>query len=195
MRKVVVFIFLSVFLAQSSIIKASSVSYGDKLTNDENVRIGSYLSKYPVQFNEGEKDVLVSKCQNAQDRILLVSKNLPDIITRRKNVYGHIDSRLASIQSRLSLQQIDTSTIDLMLVNYRREIISFDDKMLKYQQSLSDITKLDCVAYPEAFKANLEAVREYRKNIQESSQSIKDLNRGDLSNGFNLIANKLREQQ
>lgn len=156
-------------------------------------RIVVYKADYPVKLTDKEKTKLTTTCAAAQENIQKIFKRSEGITSERSTVYATVDNRLGAVQKRLSTQQLDTSVIDLLHANYRKQTTAFSAALTTYRQTLQDSSTMDCKADLSGFRSSVEAVRVARKSVADKSLSIHELVRVDAKTSFDTIKKRLDE--
>lgn len=176
------FVYQNVLFAQSTLDIASSK------------RLSEYEKMYPVTLTQEEAQDVTERCLTVQKKILEAKSRVDDSIISREASYGNIEKKLASIQSRLAKQHLDTSVIDLMLASYRIEVSNFKLNAESYSTVLTDASTIDCQNNPSLFKASILAAREARSKTVQSVKDIRDLYGSSLLDGFKLLETQLYER-
>ena len=174
--------------AQSEQISSSTVTY---TADARTARIEKLKSQFKVQLNDKEKELISTRCTLAQARLKSIAYQLDGIESSRGATYDGIISTLLEINNRLNDQFVDTSSLDLLIVDYQSVVKKFNLSIEGYRLSLDDATSIDCKNNPEDFRASLEGVRAARKPIVDSSQQINDLTKTNLKTTFESLAVRL----
>lgn len=174
--------------AQSEQISSSTVTY---TADARTARIEKLKSQFKVQLNDKEKELISTRCTLAQARLKSIAYQLDGIESSRGATYDGIISTLLEINNRLNDQFVDTSSLDLLIVDYQSVVKKFNLSIEGYRLSLDDATSIDCKNNPEDFRAALEGVRAARKPIVDSSQQINDLTKTNLKTTFESLAVRL----
>lgn len=174
--------------AQSEQISSSTVTY---TADARTARIEKLKSQFKVQLNDKEKELISTRCTLAQARLKSIAYQLDGIESSRGATYDGIISTLLEINNRLNDQFVDTSSLDLLIVDYQSVVKKFNLSIEGYRLSLDDATSIDCKNSPEDFRAALEGVRAARKPIVDSSQQINDLTKTNLKTTFESLAVRL----
>lgn len=154
-------------------------------------RLTKLKEQLNINLDEQIIQTTVKRCQTAQVSLKKIRTNLDQIEANRLTVYVRAEARLKALKNRLLLQDYDTSSLDLVIAGYQRQLTEFKDTMNTYQQQLDDIIIVDCKTYPSLFRAGLEAARESRKNIVATSLTIKEFVKSDIKNAIEVIRQKL----
>lgn len=167
--------------------------HADSNQNQLTSRVLAYSKKFPVSLSSEESSLLSERCTLIQSKLKDAITSVDQSTATRESSYEFIESKLYSIQSRFSNQQLDTSIIDLMLASYRLEISNFKIQALTYRNILDDAVEQDCAESPDKFKSTILAAREARELVQESMIKIRALYNSSISSGFKSLTDQMTE--
>lgn len=140
-------------------------------------RIKSLKDKSTERINASEIRRIEARCVNAQQKLTNLSVRLADSLERRTVAYQNITSRLNELLLKLQVAGVDTSELELAvneMTSILNESIASADNFV---QNLSDVTEVECVSDPEAFKLLLDEARQRRVEIvsfQSEIQAVKN---------------------
>jgi len=157
-------------------------------------RLSEYEKLFPVTLTQEETQDVSERCPIVQKKLLEAKNRVDESILSREATYGNIEKKLASIQSRLAIQHLDTSVIDLMLASYRIEVSNFKLSAEGYSTILTDSSIIDCQNNPGLFKSSILAARDARSKTLKSVMSIRDLYKSSLLDGFELLEKQIYER-
>lgn len=140
-------------------------------------RIKSLKDKSTERINASEIRRIEARCVNAQQKLTNLSVRLGDSLERRTVAYQNITSRLNELLLKLQVAGVDTTELELAvneMTSILNESIASADNFV---QNLSDVTEVECVSDPEAFKLLLDEARQRRVEIvsfQSEIQAVKN---------------------
>jgi hypothetical protein len=193
-RSISVLIVALLLLAPISQVSAQTETtdnLGSYTADARSARIASLRQTYKIVLSEKEKQSLQARCQGAQKSLSSVADRFDDVRVRRESVYRKTIVNLTSLRAVLLASQTDTSSLDLLIVQYQQKLADFNEASDSYDLVLSDIVTMDCVLHPEDFRAVLEGVRLARKELVSVSAQIKETTNSSLKNTFDIIELKL----
>ena len=155
-------------------------------------RIASLKQQYRIKLDEKERALVAARCSLAQDSLKKVATRLGQTKASRDTTYINTISALIQLKALIEAKQIDTSSIDLLIVSYQQQIVQFDNAVSQYDLSLEDATTLDCTTLPEDFRAALEGVRAARKQVVDAASQIRETTKSNLKTTFDSIILKLQ---
>ncbi len=150
-------------------------------------RLEQYKDAYPQNLTDDQLAAISAACPRAKSALSDLPSRLAATKLTYVGAYSLVDARLTAIQKRLNLQHIDTSTIDLLLANYRRSIQRFEAAVDNYEQALRDIEALDC-SDAVGFEASLQAIRGYQADSVKSAGDIAAYLKTNLVQSFSVIS-------
>lgn len=194
--------FLLIILAIFTLFPVAVHAYGDPAEAPDTPEEASARAEriehakvaFPIRLSEKEQTRLASRCAKAQEKLTKIAYALDTrslIITKK---YDLIEVHLIAVQKRLTVQQIDTSIIDLLLTNFQKLTSQYDTALLDYHNALDDAVVVDCASEPETFKALLEDVRTKRQVFVNSVKDVKDFTRVDLKTSFDALRARLKSR-
>ena len=155
-------------------------------------RIAALREQYSIVLTSGERQLVVGRCRAAQGSLQTISSDLSAIVNKRDGIYSDAITSLIQLKYRLTVQQIDTSNLDLLIVDYQQKKAVFDSMAEDYAISLEDAETVDCRQSPEDFRAAIEGVRAARKPVIDAAAQISDLTKSNLKTTFDALSLRLQ---
>lgn len=150
-------------------------------------RINELMSVYRISLSDTEKALVSSRCVMAQKGLLKVRDRLGVVQVERDKTYTSVISGLTGLKIRFENEQIDASTLDLLIVAYQQKQKSFNLATMAYDTTLGDSVLVDCTGDPTGFRAALEGVRSARKTVVGVSSEISELTKASLPTTFDSL--------
>lgn len=154
-------------------------------------RISNLRSTYKINLSDKEKNIVSSRCQEAQKSLARIGESLKTTHTKRSNDYTSVIALMASLSALFQKEQIDSSNLDLLVVSYQQKKVLFEERINAYQTALDDIVSISCSNEPENFRAALEGVRAARKDVVAVTADIQETTRASLKTTFDSLRLRL----
>ena len=190
----VAFVF-SIYALLSGVAAAQADQTLSYTTDARTSRISSLKTEYRIKLTDKEKELISSRCQNAQKSLEKIADKLETTHTARSKDYQAIINLLSSLSPLFEKKQIDASTLDLLVVSYQQKKEQFETSATNYEIALADATSLDCAANPEDFRAALEGVRAARKEIVTITADITETTKASLKTTLDSLKLRLSTEQ
>lgn len=146
-------------------------SYAQSTTVDDTslrARIEANVKSYPFTLAEDQKQSLSAKCFPLQEKLRVIRDNLIVREQSRDGAFRRIEARLSVLQKRFDAQGVDTSIIDLLLANYRKDLALYTNAVTQQEVSMNDTVVMDCANNPEQMRSQIEAIRaNHNKTVEE----------------------------
>ena len=162
--------------------------------SDLESRVDQYKDAFPIKLIGQEATDLAANCATAQSRLNDIFLRLSSTKTVYLAAYAMVDTRLSAIQKRLGKHQFDTSTIDLLLANYRRDVENYESAIDNYQSTLSDASLIKCTDDIDGFASALAAARQYRSDLEQAAIAINNYATINVDAAFTSIKNSLESK-
>ena len=188
-----IYIILAIAIPAYTLMVTGNVHAQSGIESLSAKRSAMYGINFPVSLSVEDTQLLSERCPVIQKKVTEASDRVGATIESREATYGNIEKKLAAIQSRLSLQRLDTSVIDLVLANFRIEVSYFKTSAENYKSVLDDAAMLDCQNNPALFKSAILAARDARLQPVNAMKKIRDLYSSSMINGFELLLKQLYE--
>lgn len=163
-----------------------SVSSDDSTNSDQEVeveteaessrrkgRIDKLKTELKIKLGTAERAKIALKCEGAQT-VIKTRKSVNQRADEARNkVYTRLTTRLESLVANLKSKEIDTTTLEATITELKSKVTLYSTAQSAFQQSLQDLSLLECKTDPEGFKAALETVRTNQQSVFKSAQDIK----------------------
>jgi chromosome segregation ATPase len=143
----------------------------DKQSRED--RLAKIKEKMAAKLEKAEEAKIKSKCKSSQGKLTSVQAKVTKIRTQRKNAYREVGEKIDRLVERLKAAGIDTSSLEAARADVKNKVDEFNQLVLDYEQTLTDLSSMDCVSDPQAFKAALESARDGRKALAEKGEELK----------------------
>lgn len=138
-------------------------------------RLEKYKANLEVRLTTAERNRLKARCQAAQALVKGYLTRSNALESNRDSAYSRIEERLSSLAQSLTadghadLAEELNSAIDSLKQKTDATMAAIQD----YKQIMTDLSELDCLADPEAFKAALEQARAARVEVFNKAKDIR----------------------
>jgi hypothetical protein len=116
---------------------------------------------------------LKARCKASQAVLTGLSKRLDNTAANHTKAYKAINTKLSTLTPKLDDKGLDTTALKNAQVTLANKIAAYETNLKSYQQAVSDLKTMDCVADPTAFKASLETARSLRQKLHDSAADIR----------------------
>ncbi len=151
-------------------------------------RVTQYKTKQAVKLTAAEETKLKGACKAAQAKVTTLAASVDGKNTVREEIYGDVVKQLSTITARIKDADVDTKDLDAVNTELNKKIDQYKADATAFKTELADISEVDCVTDPTAFKAALltaranratlvtdaTAIREYVPTITEKLKAAKD---------------------
>ncbi len=135
-------------------------------------RVADYKANFKQSLSKAQQTTLKAKCKASQGLVSSLSGRVKGIETSRGEVYKHVTDKLASLQVKLQNKDVDTTELQAGIATLQTKISTYKTDLDAYKQDLADLSAMDCVSDPTAFKSALEATRAARLKVATDSTDI-----------------------
>lgn len=122
-------------------------------------RLEKYKDTIHVEMSKSEIERFQLRCQVAQTVIVDLAPKVDAVDKKRSDVYGNVLTQFNALNKRLKAQGVETKNLDTRTKILQNKISTYNTQMGKYKQAIDDLSKMDCAADPQGFKAGLEVAR------------------------------------
>lgn len=137
-------------------------------------RVAAYKTKQVVKLQAAEETRLKGSCKAAQLKVKTLSTKSATANTERTKQYEQTATKLSKIITRISDADVDTTDLEAVKKELATKVAQYDSDYTVYKTDLADISELDCVTDPTAFKAALLSARADQLTVQASAKAIRD---------------------
>jgi hypothetical protein len=169
-------------------------------------RIERYKKTYNTKLTAADQSRYKLKCKAAQVRSKAFLTSLENKTKSRAAAYKKITTKLDELTTKLKDTDYDTKELESSIAQLKKLIATYETDLLAYKNALTDMSNVDCVTDPVAFKASLDAARAQRQAVNKDAveirtyievtikKSLKDA-KDSLSKTSTAPANKEEDQQ
>lgn len=112
----------------------------------------------------------------------------------RGRLYESISTKLmAPLNSRITLNKLDGSALVTITATYENQLSDFRVKYQQYEESMSEILKLNCQKQPVAFYDGVGETREKRRLVHDSAALLQKTIQA-YKEAFEVFAKKVEER-
>lgn len=116
-----------------------------------------------------------TKCVAAQ-KLVTASKTRSDkAIELRQKAYQAVSERMSTLMTALENNNVDTTTLKDLQAQVKTATEALKKSVDAYNQTLADLSAMDCSADPEGFRATLDSAKTQRQQIAKDAASLKTL--------------------
>ncbi len=154
-------------------------------------RLSANKLKFTVKLAASEETRLKGVCKAAQEKTVALEARAAKSDTERSKVYTAITDELTNLIPRLKAASVDTTEVEKSQSELTALIKTYTTDYAMYKVSLKDLSELDCVADPVAFKSTLETARADRVFIAKDTAAIRAYVSGALKTALKNAAAQL----
>ena len=158
-------------------------------------RLEDNKAKLKSKLDEAAKKRISNKCKAAQGVVKGAETSADSINTNRKKAYSKITDAVQKLVDRLKAQGKDTTEVESALVTAKQKAEALSSAMTTYQQTLSDLRSMDCVADPTAFAATLDTARTQREAVKTAATDLRTYLSVTLKGAVNKLKNQLENEK
>lgn len=170
-RALLVFIVATILSIPFESVTAQDSSAG--ITGTRESRLNQAVIEQNVSISDGQRALLIEKCQNAQILLRQQQEKTDKLVRLRIETYETIQKELQAIKLRMGRQGVDASEIDLLIGKLQQGLDKFTLASNAYGAAIDDISTIDCAQKPEQFLAGLLVARTKRALLYESAANLK----------------------
>ncbi len=122
-------------------------------------RVGKYKLALKTQPTAVEQIKIKANCKAAQVKGRILSAQITQKITLRSAVYVAAAGKIDGLITDLKAANVDTTNLQTERDALQKLITTYGTDLKVYQDNITDMNAVDCVADPVGFKAALEAAR------------------------------------
>lgn len=138
-------------------------------------RVEQDKKKLSQKLNSNQEQRIKSKCKPAQELVANYTKRVDEFEKKRQEKYGKVSEKLDSLATKLAAagRTEDATKVQEVKTGFESKVAEVYAAIDDFQQTLSDLSSVDCATDPTAFQAVLEAAREYRSTVNEKTKAVK----------------------
>ena len=118
---------------------------------------------------------LKTKCVAAQKLVTASKARSDKAIEVRQKAYQAISDRMENLVEALQNNNVDTSTLENLQAQVKTAIETLKKDVTAYNQTLADLSAMDCAADPAGFRATLDTAKTQRQQIAKDVAALKAL--------------------
>lgn len=115
---------------------------------------------------------ITARCKASQTILGNYSRQVQQRGERRTQIHDRVVDRLNNAVAKVG-DQADTQALQASITELKAKVDAFNTNLISYQQTISDLVEVDCVADPEAFQDSLVTAREERRTIVEEAKAVR----------------------
>lgn len=117
-----------------------------------------------------------SNCQGALGTLSRIHANdAPMYINRNQTYFSISDKLMARLNSRLTLNRFDATQLVRISGEYNEALARFRTAYKQYDDTMSEVLRIDCRRQPVSFYDKVTETREQRKKVNDAVQQMKAL--------------------
>jgi len=133
-----------------------------------------------------------TNCIEAQTTLTQLHASDALLRVNRGQLYESISTKLmAPLNSRITLNRLDGSTLVAITARYEQQLDDFRVKYQQYEESMSKTLKIDCKKQPVAFYDGVTETRAKRKLVHDSA-AVLQKSIQDYKTAFEDFAKKIQ---
>lgn len=150
--------------------------------------LGFVFSVNAVAISEGQKVVIVEKCDTIKDSL----RNVQRFDARTRVFFGsHYETVLSKFITPLNLRLVENNMSEANLLENQNDYSvakgNFVADYISYQQGLEELVAMNCKDEPERFYEKLNDVREKRAKMGTNIVRMRDLTLVNLRLATNVL--------
>lgn len=153
-------------------------------------RLWQAVQEFNINLNDDRKNMIINKCQIAQNSLNDVLRSTDVLIQKRRLTYVSIQKDLQAIKLRMTRQGADASETDLLTGKLQQLLDRLSEQAGVYTTALSDVINVDCHQKPEYFQGGLVMMRLERARLYDITNGLKAL----IDNADNEIFTQLKRR-
>ncbi len=137
------------------------------------------LSSLPTSAQESPTvtDEQIAHIKNACPAIIATlsqihANDAPVYVNRNQAYFSISDKLIARLNGRLAVNRFDTSTFVRISNEYAAALTQFRAAYKRYDDSMSDLVRMNCVRQPVGFYDKVAETRELRAGVQQSIKKL-----------------------
>lgn len=171
--KLVAALILPAFVLAPVSVLAAAVPENKPAVETRAQRVEKNKTKFSVKLTDADSTKIKGKCKAAQ----VISKAHTSQVNKkevsRKAVYGEITKAVEDAIAEFKTAGKDTATLESQSKELTDLIGKYNTSLTTFKTSLTDLSEVECVTDPAAFKASLESSRDARKTVAEDAKAIR----------------------
>jgi hypothetical protein len=117
---------------------------------------------------------VAQKCTAAQPKVKKIKDANELVTTDRITAYSQLLTQINDILTRAQAQKLKTADLQTAYTSLDNKVISLEQSMRAYRETLVDLTAMNCKDDPVGFKATLEDARSNQTNVVNAIKELRD---------------------
>lgn len=128
----------------------------------------------PPALSDVQLSQIKANCVSIKSTLNRIHANDGLVRVNQGQQYEIISTKLmAPLNSRIALNRLDGVALSQTTVDYNTQLDVFRDDYRRYEQSLSELLRFDCLQNPKGFYEKLIAVRKERSTVNTTTVQLK----------------------
>jgi len=136
-------------------------------------RVGKYKLALKTQPTVAEQIKIKANCKAAQVKGRILSTQITQKIALRSAAYVAVTVNIDNLINDLNAANVDTTELQTESDALQKLITTYGTDLKVYQDNITDMNAVDCVADPVGFKAALEAARASQATVLKDIKAIR----------------------
>lgn len=157
--------------------KTTGTETETKSTTDDSsaraVRLEGYKKLLKETMSATAKARIAERCVAAQAQVKVKITHNSTTSKIRTDAYDKFVTDLEALSVAAKVKGANITTLQTSIAELKIKIVAFKTSNTTYQQSLSDLSILDCKTDPTSFKAALEVARANQTSVYAASQAVR----------------------
>jgi hypothetical protein len=158
-------------------------------------RIKKYQERKTEKLEEAKAKRVEARCKTSQGKVSSLRGKLNNVVANRSKVYKSIGEKLDAVALRLQEAGVDTTKLDVARRDVAAELKELEQSMQAYDEVLSDIEAMDCLADPTTYISAIEQARELQKLLREQATEFRRFATTELRQVLQELRQQLESQQ
>lgn len=154
-------------------VKEPTAEEKAKKLADMKKRLDATKASLKTKIDETTKKRVIAKCKPAQAIVKTAESNAALAKTNRSKAYTSINESVQKLVDKLKADNKDTTEIEADIAMMQQKADAVILQLTTYEQTLSDMSLMDCAADPIAFQATLESARKQRTDILTAATEVR----------------------
>lgn len=137
------------------------------------VRVGDYKKLLKETMTNALKARIAARCVPAQAQVKSHTTKNKKAADVRTTAYDTIVSNLEDVATSSAAKGADVTALEASITTLQANIETFKTANTAYQQTLTDLSLIDCKTDPTAFKAALEVARTAQIAVFNAAKTIR----------------------
>lgn len=132
-----------------------------------------YRREITQDLNRSEEQRIIQRCNAVQTNLKVLNERLVMVKNNRTEAYDSILEQLNSLTQRLNDQAYETSQLEANIDTLTGKVTTFKNGISSYQQTVEDLTKINCQQEPDTFQAALIVARRHHAGLIPQAGDIR----------------------